>query len=317
MRRDACGQGAIRAIVVMGAVVAVLLLLVALGLNLTLSPDEGERVGEVEARTAFDGARAYAHAEELVALGPRPPGSEGAAAARAYITDALKAMRLFATPLPHAATTHLSLYAEAAGQRPGLIIVAAPYTTAPDVDTEGANFSAAPSGWLLELARVVGRRPPGMSVGFTWLGDMALDAQGGAEALAGWLNETGRAARVHSVVQTHLIGDCYLSIAADIAAPPAQRQALWDTVQRQGYREHFGRMPQRVSETPLALRAAGLPVVTLWDLRYGGSVAQHAQLLHSPEDTLEKVCAGSLQAVGDVLYASLAALEAAPKEPPG
>src|SRR5712691_9973223 len=38
----------------------------------------------------FDGSRAYEHVRHLVAIGPRPPGSEGIQAAQSYIITQLK-----------------------------------------------------------------------------------------------------------------------------------------------------------------------------------------------------------------------------------
>jgi hypothetical protein len=40
----------------------------------------------------FDGARAFAHVREQVAIGPRPAGSAGAERTRAYITAHLKSL---------------------------------------------------------------------------------------------------------------------------------------------------------------------------------------------------------------------------------
>ena len=38
----------------------------------------------------FDGAQAFEHVRHLVAIGPRPPGSDGIHQAQAYITEQLK-----------------------------------------------------------------------------------------------------------------------------------------------------------------------------------------------------------------------------------
>src|SRR5512139_1441241 len=48
--------------------------------------------GAQPAKAAFDGARAYEHLRQVVSIGPRPAGSPGAAATRAYVTKQLAAL---------------------------------------------------------------------------------------------------------------------------------------------------------------------------------------------------------------------------------
>lgn len=55
---------------------------------------------------------------------------------------------------------------------------------------------------------------------------------------------------------------------------------------------------------------AGIPAVNVIDFSYGGSEAEHRQNWHTANDTIERVCAESLQVVGDVIYHALPLVDA-------
>src|SRR5262245_58628595 len=72
----------------------------------------------------FDGAAAMRHVERLVAIGPRPAGSPGAAKARAYIVDELKKagvsakVEAFEAATPHERLPMANVVAVIPGRRP-------------------------------------------------------------------------------------------------------------------------------------------------------------------------------------------------------
>ena len=75
------GAGGLRFIAAAGIMVFASLLVLSLGLKKLTVRDTGQRVTSAESGAAFNGARAYDTLKEIVALGPRPPGSREADAA--------------------------------------------------------------------------------------------------------------------------------------------------------------------------------------------------------------------------------------------
>jgi len=149
-----------------------------------------------ERTLAFSGERAFAHLEALVAIGPRPMGSEGAAAARDYIRSQIEALGLevnervatlerppgwpFAGPPPppgdegedeeavEAAAEEsddllriVQLTTNVPGASEDLLAFAAQYDTRHFESFEfvGANDGASGAAVLLEMARVLAENP--------------------------------------------------------------------------------------------------------------------------------------------------------------
>src|SRR5688572_33446669 len=83
----------------------------------------------------FDGAAALRHVERLVALGPRPAGSDASARARAYIIGELKKVgvtgeaRPFRAQTPQGPVAMANVVAVLKGQRPDVIMLAGHYDT--------------------------------------------------------------------------------------------------------------------------------------------------------------------------------------------
>src|SRR5258708_34125482 len=83
-----------------GAMVAAGLFVVACGHETSPAADSPKaaspslasavKAPSAETTGGFDGARAYKHVEQLLAIGSNPPGSEGIRSSRAYILEKLK-----------------------------------------------------------------------------------------------------------------------------------------------------------------------------------------------------------------------------------
>jgi Zn-dependent M28 family amino/carboxypeptidase len=70
-----------------------------------------------------------------------------------------------------------------------------------------------------------------------------------------------------------------------------------------------------VGDDHVPFRRAGIPAMDVIDFQYGGSDMDHAANWHTAADTIDKVCAESLQVVGDVIYHALPKLDALPAGP--
>ena len=76
-----------------------------------------------------------------------------------------------------------------------------------------------------------------------------------------------------------------------------------------GYQSHFYRRQTAVEDDHLPFAKAGIPVMDFIDLDYGYNNSFH----HTPEDTLDKLSAKSIQIAGDSMLGTLALLNAGAK----
>jgi Zn-dependent M28 family amino/carboxypeptidase len=111
------------------------------------------------------------------------------------------------------------------------------------------------------------------------------------------------------MINVDMIGDCYLGIARDAGAPPGLENAIWIEAGVLGYSGHFLSYARGVEDDHIPFRMAGIPAIDLIDFEYGGSPLEHHANWHTANDTLDLVCAQSLQVVGDVLYHALPRVE--------
>ena len=117
----------------------------------------------------FSGSRAFNHLEQLVSIGPRVSGSEGADAARSYLRAELERAGIEVTEqsveLELPGTDRTVAYRNLVGVLPGssedLVVLAAPFDSQPFESFRfvGANDGASGAALLLELGRVLTGRP--------------------------------------------------------------------------------------------------------------------------------------------------------------
>src|SRR6202521_5924158 len=115
-----------------------------------------------ETTGGFDGARAYKHVEQLVAIGPHPAGSEGIRRAQEYIIGQLKS---FGCPVEeqdfHAPSTPVgdvamkNILVKIPSASPNILIFSSHYDTKRLDNFVGANDGGSSTGVLLELARLL------------------------------------------------------------------------------------------------------------------------------------------------------------------
>lgn len=322
---DRKGQTAMKVILVMGILSFVSLWLVSAAMKRALLPDETQRVQLAGSQSPFDMGRAWACLERVVAFGPRPAGSEELEALRGYLRNELAAAgftvreQAFIAETPAGAKRMANLVAESKGDRDGLIVLTNHYDTKhfSDFDFAGANDGGSTTAWMLEMARTLGPSRRGATVWLVWLdGEEAWEKWGPGDSLYGsrafvrHLRETGELEKIGALVNLDMIGDAYLGIHRDPDAPRWLLNSVWGTAMRLGYGRHFLDAAKRVQDDHLPFREAGIPALEVIDFSYGGSMAAHQRNWHTSGDTLDKVRAESLKAVGDVLYHSLTAIEA-------
>ncbi len=269
----------------------------------------------------FDGGRAYEHLRQIVSIGPRPAGSPGAAATRAYITKSLAALGIKAEEQPFEAATPIgrvkmvNLRATIPGSGQGRIVIAGHYDTKifHEFPFVGANDGGSSTAFLIELARVLKARANARPMELLFLD--------GEEATGEWLGSDHTygsryyvsAARkdntlkdIHAMILVDMVGDRDLVVKREGNSTPWLTNAIWAAARRLK-RPEFSSETTDIEDDHLEFLAAGVPSVDLIDLEYytrSGSMAWHTK-----DDTLENVSAQSLEAVGEVLVAALPEIE--------
>lgn len=282
--------------------VASLMLLVGCGQD-SGSPEGSAAAGE------FDAERAFADVERIVALGPRPSGS----------TANLKGARLIAGALADAGLEDATIQrpwrnvvATIPGAGSGVVIVAAHHDTKDIPGFVGANDSASGVAVLLELARSLPNPMPGPAVQLVAFdaeearGERSFEVDGtrGSRqyleyASTGGRQQSSEVDSIRAMILFDLVGDCDLQIPREGFSDPDLYRAFAAASERlDGSPEPFRGETGAISDDHVPFVEAGIPAVDLIDFTFGGDRSP-GSFWHTTDDTLDKVCPDSLDAVGE------------------
>lgn len=264
---------------------------------------------------AFDASRAFEHVRQLVAIGPRPAGSPGAAQARRYITAQLAAIGLTAVEQRFVAQTPLgpvpmaNVTARIPGARAERLLLAGHYDTKlfRQFRFVGANDGGSSTAMVLELARVLAARKNPLTIELVffdgeesvveWTGD---DHTYGSRHYVASAQRDGSIRTVTALVLFDMVGDRRLTIKRETASTGWLTDLIWASARRLGHQafldEEFA-----VEDDHQPFLDAGVPATNLIDLDYDA--------WHTAGDTLDQVSARSLQTVGDVFLGALPQIE--------
>ena len=273
------------------------------------------------AANRFDGARAHEHVRQLVAIGPRVAGTPGGARARAYIGNQVKAIGLaadeqpFETTTPAGPTKMVNLRVSipggpSTGSGPGRLIIAGHYDTKQfrEFAFVGANDGGSSTAFLIELARVLKGRKNALPIELLFVdGEEAVvdwntgnDNTYGSRHYVEAARKAGTLSQIRALVLVDMIGDRDLRISRESHSTPWLTEIIWAAAKSLNRREFIDR-ETAIEDDHLRFLEAGVPAVDIIDLDYPA--------WHTAADTLDKVSAESLQAVGDVLLAALPEIE--------
>ncbi len=273
------------------------------------------------APTAFDSSRAYQHLRQIVSIGPRPAGSAALEATRRYFRDQLKQVAIATSDQPFEAQTPIglvrmtNLIASIPGARPDRLVFAGHYDTKlfRDFPFVGANDGGSSAAFLLELARVLKARKNALSMEILFLdGEEAfgewrdLDHTYGSRHYVEAARRDGSLGRIKGLILFDMIGSRDLTVDRESQSTPWMLDAIWRAAKKVGAADHFPQQPQSIEDDHVPFLEAGVPSVDIIDLIH----YQRAGWWHTPEDTLDKTSARSLQIVGDVVMAALPEIEA-------
>ena len=265
----------------------------------------------------FESSRAYEDLRQIVAFGPRPAGSAALQQTRAYIVNSLKQAGLTAEEQPFEAKTPIgpirmvNIRATLPGQEhgKGRIVIGGHYDTKlfHEFPFVGANDGGSSAAFLLELARALKGRANALPIELLFLdGEEAIGEWAGTDHTYGsryyveQARRSGTLNEIRAFVLVDMIGDRDLGMKREQNSTPWLTDAIWSAA-RHLKRPEFLDETTPVEDDHEEFLAAGVPSVDIIDLDYPA--------WHRPEDRLDQVAAGSLQAVGDVLLAALPTIE--------
>jgi glutaminyl-peptide cyclotransferase len=273
---------------------------------------------------AFDGNRAFEDLKRLVAFGPRPPGSKALAESREWIISQLKLAGCqveedsFVASTPMGNIPMTNVIARIPGERPSVVMVAGHYDTLRVTGFRfvGANDGGSSAAFLVELARILGRRKNPVTYWLVFFdGEEALerwsdtDSRYGSRHLLQKLASAGELSRVQAMILVDLIADAKLDIYRDSYSTGWLSDMIFANARRLGYSKYFIESPpDSIEDDHIPFVNAGVSSVDVIDLDYG----PRNSYWHTAQDTIDKCSALSLTIVGRVVTATLEELERSP-----
>jgi Zn-dependent M28 family amino/carboxypeptidase len=262
------------------------------------------------------GDTAYEHVRALVALGPRPSGSEAHRTMQQYIGRHLETAGFTVeqdsftaqTPVGAVPITNIIGRIGGSGGASRILVLASHYETKMMDNFVGANDSGSSTGLLLTLAPLLAKQKLGHELRLVFFdGEEAFqewsetDSLYGSRHLAERWKAEGVLPRIGAFILLDMIGDASLNLYKDTNSTPWLRDLIWATADRLGYSGYFLGREFAYEDDHIPFVRAGVPSVDVIDLNYSA--------WHTPDDTLDKVSARSLQIVGEVILESLTELD--------
>lgn len=272
------------------------------------------------AAAEFAGARALADTRMVTSFGPRTPGSPELARTREYILAQIKPTGCapvadkFVGSIPGGTLAMENIICRFPGKSGKAVVFTGHYDTkiTPGETFVGANDGGSSTGFLIEMARALARRPRVHDVYLVWFdGEEAFkqwsstDGLHGSRHLAERWKADGTLARIVALVNVDMIGDRDLAVLRDESSNAAVRELIWKAAADLGYARHFLNVPSGIEDDHIPFVKLGVPAVDLIDFDYGPDNSYW----HTPQDTVDKLAPASFEVIGKVLLETLQRLE--------
>lgn len=269
-----------------------------------------------ETTGGFDGARAYKHVEQLVAIGPHSAGSEGIRRAQDYIIGQLKS---FGCPVEeqdfHAPSTPVgdvamkNIVVKIPSTNPNIILYTSHYDTKRIANFVGADDAGSSTGVLLELARLLCARKNAETIWLAFFdGEEAFnpnwanpDNTYGSRQMAASLALSGDLRHVKAMILVDMVGPTNPIFKRETNSTPWLTDLLWSTAARLGYGNVFVNDRADIEDDHLSFLKRDVPAADIIDL--------DVPYWHTTQDTLDKVDPRTLAITGHVLIESVPELE--------
>lgn len=272
------------------------------------------------AQEAFSGESAYKFTAEVVALGPRAPGSAAARKMHALISEKLQGWGWEVEEDAFTATTPIgrlpmrNIIARRPGGGGGRMLVVSGHmdTKKLAINFVGANDAGSSTGFLLELARIFRNARLKRDLVLVFFdGEEAIrdwsptDSLYGSRRLAArWMKE-GVISRIDALINVDMIGDRDLVILKESYSSEPLQRLVWSVARELGYARHFASHGWAVEDDHVPFLRLGVRALNLIDFDYG----PNNSWWHTDEDTMAKLSPKSFEIVGKVVVESLKRLD--------
>jgi glutaminyl-peptide cyclotransferase len=279
----------------------------------------------------IDSARAMQYVKEIVALGPRPLGSENHKKVENYITSHLKGDGveddIFTADTPEGKFPVRNIVVKFPGTRDGIIVIASHYDTNYPLRNSsyiGANDGASSSALLLEIANQLrGKKREGYSIWLVWddaeeamkpENELPFDKDSlyGIRHLAEKWQADGTLKKTKAFLLADMIGDADLNVDHDQNSTPWLEQVVYEAASRLGYQSHFFARENQVTDDHIPFVERGVACADLIDFDYG----YNNVFWHTPQDTIDKLSPKSLEIVGRTILETIIILDRMDPLPP-
>ncbi|MEO8091199.1 MAG: M28 family metallopeptidase [bacterium] len=273
-------------------------------------PDAGDR---------FDGQAALADVEAQVGLGPRPSGSSSSRETVRLIADRLREAGVEDVRVQR---PHANVVGTIPGSEPGAVVVGAHHDTKARVPGfVGANDGASGVAVVLGLAESLPRPLDGPSIHLALFdaeearGERDFEADGtrGSRQYVAYAEAGGRQgspplAAIRATVVFDMVGDCDLQIPREAGSDPGLYELFAEgAAQATGAPVPFTGETGQILDDHVPFRERGIPALDLIDFSFGPGPAPGG-LWHTAGDTFDRVCAASLDAVGEAAIRAIPAI---------
>lgn len=273
----------------------------------------------------FDSAKAWEHLKQMVNIGPRPAGSAALRQTRAYITRQMSTLGLkveeqtFTADTPVGKVDMVNLIVRLPGKRTDRLLFTGHYDTKPIRTSTfvGASDGASSAAMLLELVRVLKDQPREYTYEFVWLdGEEAFcmdwsecgrpgspDNTYGSRYYVQAAQKAGATKTIKANILVDMVGDKDLRMMRESKSTKGLVDIIWSTAKRLGYGANFLDQATEIEDDHVPFLEAGIASVDIIDLDY----PQWHNLTCC--DDLSHVAERSLKIVGEVIVASVPAIE--------
>jgi Zn-dependent M28 family amino/carboxypeptidase len=274
----------------------------------------------IAAAADFNGQQALQYAAQIVAFGQRTPGSPGHHKAEEFILKHLKQDNAqidsdsFTATTPKGPLPMRNIIAKFGTGNDHILLVTGHYDTKFLHNFVGANDGGSSTALLLALADSLARTPPKTPVWLVFFdGEEAVrewtdtDSTYGSRHLAQKFQNERLIPKIRALLLVDMIGDRDLDIARDENSTPWLIDFVSSAAQQVGDSDYFFKQSMAISDDHEPFTKIGVPSIDLIDFTFGPNNTN--RWWHTPQDTLDKLSAHSLQVVGDVVLKTLQLLQ--------
>ena len=278
----------------------------------------GPEAQSSKAEVRFDSSRAYEHLRQIVSFGPRPAGSPAIEQTREYIVGQLKSIGIpverqsFVAKTPIGEIPMVNLIATIPGTRQERIAITGHYDTKlfREFRFVGANDGGSSTAFLIEIARVLKARQNAFTIELIFFdGEEATlrdwgvtDHTYGSQYYVDNGRKGGTLSTLKAMVLVDMIAERSQRFLRETNSTEWLTDIIWLTARKLGHGSVFVNASAPIEDDHIPFLKAGVPAADIIDLDYAA--------WHTAADTLDQTSARSLQIVGDVVVASLPAIEA-------